>query len=171
MISEVLSTPAPSAAAFVPTRYENGPAMTLAGLSQRYTFDTRNAIPALWDRFVSHIEDIPNGVNDRVFYGLVTNMPDGQSFDYRAAMEVSAAAAALPASLTTDHVPAQRYAVFAHEGTLATLCETMDRIFSRWLPASGHALTNTPTYFERYGEKFDPVAGQGDLEIWVAIND
>jgi AraC family transcriptional regulator len=89
-----------------------------------------------------------------------------------AAIEVfDAVAADLPGGLTTYHVPAQRCAVFAHEGTVATLCETMDDIFSRWLPASGHALTNTPTYFARYGEKFDPVVGRGDIEIWVPIND
>ena len=156
---------------FVPARYEDSPAKVLAGLSQRYTWETRTEIPALWGRFVPAVERVWNAFDSRVFYGLVTNTPDGEGFDYMAAVAVSEAAADLPAGLTTYHVPAQRYAVFPHEGTLATLCETIDAVFNRWLPASGYAVTNTPTYLERYGENFDPVAGQGDLEIWMPITD
>jgi AraC family transcriptional regulator len=157
--------------AFVPARYEDSPAKVLAGLSQRYTWETRTEIPALWGRFVPEVERVTNAIDGQVFYGLVTNTPDGEGFDYMAAVAVSEAAADLPAGLTTYHVPAQRYAVFPHEGTLATLCETIDAVFNRWLPASGYAVTNTPTYLERYGENFDPVAGQGDLEIWMPITD
>jgi AraC family transcriptional regulator len=172
MSSSTLATPV-DAGAFVPARYEDSPAKGLAGLSRRYTLETRTEIPDLWGRFVPDVEHIPNAVDGHVFYGLVTNTPDGEGFDYMAAVAVSdaAAAAGLPAGFTTYHVPAQRYAVFPHEGTLASLCETIDGVFNRWLPASGHALTNTPTYFERYGENFDPVAGRGDLEIWVPITD
>lgn len=173
MSSSTLTTPVNpvDAGPFVPARYEDSPAKVLAGLSRRYTFETRTEIPALWGRFVPQIERIPNAVDGHVSYGLVINTPDRQAFDYMAAVAVSEAAADLPAGFTTYHVPAQRYAVFPHEGTLATLCETVDGVFSRWLPASGHALTNIPTYFERYGENFDPVAGRGDLEIWVPITD
>ncbi len=166
-----VAAPPTKTTAFAPVRYEDGPARTLAGLSQHCTFDTRTEIPTLWGRFVADMDRIPNAVGGRVSYGLVTNTPDGQAFDYMAAVAVSDAPAAadLPAGLTTYHVPPQRYAIFPHEGTLATLCETIDGIFNRWLPASGHALMNTPTYFEHYGENFDPVAGQGDLEIWVPV--
>ena len=40
-------------------------------------------------------------------------------------------------------------------------------------PGSGHevarAAGGAPDFFERYGEKFDPRTGMGDIEVWIPI--
>jgi AraC family transcriptional regulator len=40
----------------------------------------------------------------------------------------------------------------------------------RWLPASGLKLADAPN-FERYDDNFDPLTGNGGLEIWVPVKD
>jgi AraC family transcriptional regulator len=69
-------------------------------------------------------------------------------------------------------IPKQQYAVFRHHGHVSELPEMLDAIWSSWLPASGYRagrIPGAPDFFERYGEKFDPVAGRDDIEIWVPI--
>lgn len=43
----------------------------------------------------------------------------------------------------------------------------------QWLPTSGFEMGRStagePYALERYGEKFDPVTGTGDIEIWIPI--
>jgi AraC family transcriptional regulator len=148
-------------------RFEKGTTLVLAGLRKRYTFETMTEIPALWSAFGPRIGTIP-AVVGAAAYGVITGTPDGTGFDYLAGVEVSETAA-LPSDLTTIAVPAQRYAVFSHPGSVATLCETIDHAFHQWLPTSGHELSGHPDFFERYGERYNPETGTGDIEIWIPI--
>ena len=148
-------------------RIENRPAWTLAGLQQHYTDETRTDIPGLWNQFGPRIGSIPATV-DKVAYGVIWSTPDGDGFDYLAAVEVSETAA-LPDDFTVRTLPAQKYAVFAHAGHIATLCQTIDRAFHQWLPQSGHEPSGNPDFFEWYGEAFNPETGTGGMEIWVPI--
>ena len=65
-------------------------------------------------------------------------------------------------------VPAVRYAVFLHEGNVATIQATWRQIFSTWLPNSGVRSANTPD-FELYDERFDGATGDGGVEIWLGV--
>ncbi|PYT97708.1 MAG: hypothetical protein DMG38_18645 [Acidobacteria bacterium] len=55
---------------------------------------------------------------------------------------------------------------------VSKLHETCDAI-SKWLPDSGYqpaaADAETPAFFERYSEEFDPQTGMGGIEVWVPI--
>jgi AraC family transcriptional regulator len=159
--------PTTEAFAIAPSRFENGAAMVLAGLNQRYTYDNMETIPAQWERFVPYLGNVPARMG-RVDYGVVVSTPDGKGFDYMTAFEVSDTSQ-LPADFTTREVPAQRYAVFPHPGPVVTMCETIDAIFDRWLPDSGCEMTGAPDFLERYGEKFNPEIGAGDIEIWLPV--
>ena len=57
---------------------------------------------------------------------------------------------------------------FAHSDHISTIRRTVNTIWNHWLPASGHEVADAPN-FERYDETFDPVSGNGGLEIWVPI--
>jgi AraC family transcriptional regulator len=150
-----------------PARFVNAEAMVLGGLREHFTFENRSSIPGLWARFAPHIDVISEQAIP-VTYGVIISTPGGDGFDYLAAVEVTDASR-LPADSATLNLPAKRYAVFTHEGSISTLCETIDRVFHQWLPTVGQALTGNPDYFERYGEAFDPETGRGDVEIWVPI--
>ena len=65
-------------------------------------------------------------------------------------------------------MPAARYAVFTHEGSLSHIHETVGYIFGEWLPGSEHTLAGTPD-FELYDARFDPVTDSGELEYWAPI--
>jgi AraC family transcriptional regulator len=142
--------------------------MMIAGLRERITVETWDKIDKLWWRFAPHIGHVPGQVGARVAYGVVTDGADG--IDYLAGVEVTDASG-LPDGFADVRLPAQRYAVFAHEGHVSKLKDTMTAIWE-WLPQSGHEHARTagaPAFFERYGEEFDPQTGMGGIEVWVPI--
>ena len=95
------------------------------------------------------------------------NYKPGVGFDYLTGVEVRETAN-LPKEFTHLRLPAARYAVFTHRKPVAAIAETLDAIWQKWLPNSGHEATGAPS-FERYGAEFDPKTGSGAFEIWLPI--
>ena len=149
-------------------RFENGKALVVAGLRSRYTSETMNGIPAQWERFVPHIGKIPGQVG-RVAYGACWNFADG--IDYLTGVEVSSSSG-LPGDFSVVTIPAQKYAVFPHRAHVSELRETLDAV-DKWLQGSGLGAVlgsaETPSFFERYSEEFDPRTGMGGMEVWIPI--
>jgi len=75
---------------------------------------------------------------------------------------------ALPKDFTRVRIPAHRYAVFRHRDHISAIRSTWTKIWSEWLPQSGHEVADAP-FFERYGEEFDARTGEGGLELWIPI--
>ena len=150
----------------VPPRFETGKPMLIVGMGQRYTCESSKAIPAQWQRFGPHIDAVPDRIG-HVAYGVCCNSDDTGSFDYICGVEVSDFGDA-PAELTRLRIAPQRYAVFHHRDHVSTIRRTMNTIFSKWLPESGHEVADAPD-FERYGPEFDPKTGNGGLEIWIPL--
>ena len=153
-------------------RFENGKAMLIAGLRKHYTSETMNDIPEQWQRFAVHIGKVPNEVG-RVAYGVCANFVAAPfSFDYLSGVEISAAAD-MPEDYSVAEIPALRYAIFSHKGHVSKIRDTIDAIWHKWLPNSGHAPVSAeadlPYMIERYGEGFDPEKGVGDIELWIPI--
>ena len=152
-----------------PPRFENGKALLIAGLRSHYTGETMKDLPAQWQRFAPHIGKIHGQVN-RNTYGICWQAPDGAGIEYLTGVEVSGFAG-LPDEFTVASIPAQRYAVFPHRTHVSKLYETCDAI-SRWLPESGYQHADdaeTPAFFERYTEEFNPQTGMGGMEAWVPL--
>jgi AraC family transcriptional regulator len=138
--------------------------LVIAGLNETYTNESRVNIPAQWQRFGPHLgSPLQIGQNS---YGVCWNVQPGCGFDYLTGIEV-ADAAALPQDFVLLKIPAQRYAVFTHNGPVSTLPQTIDAIWTKWVPDAGLPIASSPC-FERYTEEFDPVAGKG-MEIWVPL--
>ncbi len=151
-----------------PPRFENAPAMLVAGLNARYTCESSTAIPAQWQRFVPHIGRIPGQLGG-VAYGIRHNSDDDANFDYMCAVQV-ADFSRLPPELARLRIPAQRYAVFAHRDHVSTIRRTWNTIYTKWLPESGHSVVDAPE-LERYAEDFDSRTGMGGIEIWIPIKE
>ncbi|MDF3884320.1 MULTISPECIES: GyrI-like domain-containing protein [Cupriavidus] len=158
----------PKAADLLSPRFETGPALWVAGLSDRFTPDTHADIPALWQTFIPHIGQVPGQVG-WITYGLCCNPREDGSFEYVAGVEVQSPDG-LPPSFRCIKVDPQRYAVFEHAGDISTLHVTCRSIWQTWLPASGFQSGHAPD-FERYSADFDPVAGTGTVEIWLPLRD
>lgn len=137
-----------------------------AGIGARYTAETCAAIPSQWQKLVPHLGTIPSQVG-RATYGILCNSDEEGNVEYITGVEVSSFAG-LPDDWRRLRVPEQRYVVFSHEGHVSAIRSTWLAIFNKWLPESGHLFSGGPE-FERYSEKFDPVAGIGGMEIWIPI--
>ncbi|WFP74689.1 AraC family transcriptional regulator [Mesorhizobium sp. WSM4906] len=153
-------------AALEPPRFETSRPFLIAGLGERYSCESSAGIPMLWQRFGPYIGHIPGEVGD-VAYGVCVNGDDAGNFDYIAGVEVSDFSD-LPKEFFRVRVPAQKYAVFPHREHISTIRRTVNTIWNKWLPASGHEIADAPE-FERYGPEFDARSGNGGLEIWVPV--
>ena len=151
-----------------PPRFEDSPALLIAGLRGQFTTATWAGIPAQWERLISYGK-VPGQVGS-AHYGLCFILPQG--IDYLSGAEVSGAAA-LPSEFSSVQIPAQRYAVFSHRDHVMKLRNTLDAIWHNWFPSSGYQAARPPAgapeFFERYGEQFDPQTGMGDIEVWIPI--
>lgn len=146
---------------------ENGSSLLIAGLSETYSRGPSAETAAQWGRLASHLGAIP-GQRGHTTYGLCYDMDGGEELKYLCGVEVSDTED-LPDSFTHKRVPPQTYAVFVHEGSVATLPQTLDAI-SEWLPESDYeAPDDVDFFFERYDERFDPQAGTGVIEVWMPI--
>lgn len=152
-----------------PPRFETGKALLVAGISERCTHENEGAgIPNQWQRFHQRVADIPDRVG-QVAYGVCCNGDDSGNFDYIAGVEVSDFSD-LPREFGRVRIPAARYAVFAHDEHISTIRRTVNTIWNQWLPASGLKVADAPN-FERYDQSFDPLTGNGGLQIWIPVRE
>jgi AraC family transcriptional regulator len=151
-----------------PPRFVTGTPLLIAGLSERYTWESGAAIPGQWQRFHQNVENIPGRIGP-VAYGVCCNGDDAGNFDYIAGVEVCDFSD-LPREFSRVRIPEQRYAVFAHRDHISNIRRTINTIWNQWLPASGLKAADAPS-FERYDEKFDPMTGNGGLQIWLPVRE
>jgi AraC family transcriptional regulator len=151
-----------------PPRFEVSKPLLIAGLGERYTWDSSAAIPGQWQRFHQSVQNFPGRIG-QVAYGVCCNGDDAGNYDYIAGVEV-ADFSDLRREFSRVRIPEARYAVFSHGDHISTIRRTINTIWNHWLPASGLKAADAPS-FERYDENFDSLTGNGGLEIWVPIKD
>jgi AraC family transcriptional regulator len=147
-------------------RFLTGKPLLVAGLGERYNFESSAAVPGQWRRFHQSVQHIPGRIG-QVAYGVCCNGDDAGNFDYIAGVEVSDFSD-LPREFSRVRIPEQKYAVFSHRDHISSIRRTVNTIWNQWLPASGLKAADAPN-FERYDEKFDPLTGHGGLEIWIPV--
>jgi AraC family transcriptional regulator len=153
-----------------PPRVENGKPLLIAGLQKSYAPAAMRDIPAQWQTFAPRMGKIPGQIG-RTAYGVCWQAADNQNIEYLSGVEISTFTG-VPEDFTVVSLPALKYAVFPHRAHVSKLYETCDAI-SRWLPESGYqsaaADLETPAFFERYSEEFDPQTGMGGMEVWAPL--
>lgn len=140
----------------------------VAGLREHFDEETKHRIPALWERFLPLLLEIPHQLPGT--YGLCTNAnPADGSVDYVAGVAVERVDR-LPEGVIAESVPRQTYAVFRHSvrslDLHAELQPTLRWIWGTWLPASDFEYLAGPD-FERYPAGFDP--GKPDMYVDIAV--
>ena len=150
-----------------PLRYEDGRPMLFAGIRRMHAFASMaKDIPRQWDDFVK-LGKLPGQVGTTAYGAICGGDPKTQTMEYMCAVEVQSFDA-VPKELGRMRVPPARYAVFRHEGNVATIQKTWKQIFEVWLPSSGMQSAQTPD-FEVYDERFDGATGEGGVEIWLGV--
>jgi AraC family transcriptional regulator len=149
-------------------RFETGKPLLVAGVGDRFSHDNGAGIPLLWQRFHQSVAHLPSRVG-QVAYGVCCNGDDAGNFDYIAGVEVSDFSD-LPREFSRVRIPEQKYAVFTHRDHISTIRRTINTIWNHWLPAAGLKAADAPN-FERYDENFNPLSGDGGLEIWIPVKE
>ncbi|MCB1516969.1 MAG: GyrI-like domain-containing protein [Hyphomicrobiaceae bacterium] len=148
-------------------RLAKRPAFRVAGLKKRFTYDQRVGIPNLWEQFIPHLGEIDGQIGSATF-GLCANFDD-EAFDYYAAAEIDQASET-GSELVTFEVPAQTYLVFTHKGHVSNIAASMSAAIGKGIPEAGKSQANGPS-FELYGDRFNPITGIGEIELWLPVED
>lgn len=148
--------------------FETMPQRILAADVRSYTMDTRHTIPLQWQAWFDAGYAVPTAVRGAMF-GLSFATDASGGFRYGVGIEVSEAAADLPASLCLVTLSPGLYAVERRFAPIATLTTTFDSLFEEWLPGSGYTLRDGAV-FERYPD--DPRNGPDGMawEIWLPVS-
>lgn len=153
-------------------RFEDGPALMLAGLAKRYTPDKLSFLPVQWSTLRNQLQFIQGTVGSKAYGVWHDVLSGGGVFTYFAGVQVGEFAPVHP-SLSRVYIRPQRYAVFSHQGPASELRRTAEAAVGQWLPKSGrqHARPDpdAPDFFEVYGENFNPETGEGDMELWLPV--
>ena len=147
-------------------RFIDAPAILVAGLSHRYKRGGDPGIPSQWQRFAPFIGNIAGQIGN-LTYGVVANLDDDDCFDYIAGVEVKAFGDLAP-ELSTIRLTPRRYVVFTHAGHVSSIPATMGAIWRVWLADSGHKFADAP-FFELYDERFNPMTGAGEVDLWLPL--
>lgn len=148
-------------------RFQDSPAMKIAGLLDSYSRDRRAQIPVQWERFVPYLGKIPGQI-DGDSYGVTVRMGPDCEIDYLTGVAILDAAD-LPEGFTSIDLAPQRYAVFTHSGHVMEIEELFGKIWSEWVPDAPVRATREVPCFERYTPEFNPETGLGGMEIWIPL--
>jgi AraC family transcriptional regulator len=152
-----------------PPRIIEGRPLLIAGLSERHSNDKPEEVPAQWQRLTPYLECMPHAVGDGAAYGVVIDLFfNAESFQYLNGLAVTAVHD-LPPELTALRLPAQRYAAFTHPAHVSKMRQTVHTIFARSIDEHDLDVGDFPNFVEFYGPRFDPEAGEGEVEIWVPL--
>ena len=157
------TTPAPQLGA---PRIETLPPKRLAGIVERYNFETPTGFANQWQRFAPYRGHIVKQIGHEM-YGVNYNFDDEGRFDYLSGVEVNDHTE-LPFGLVQLDLPEQKCAVFSYGGHVAEIRTVLAAIWSEALPASGYEAA--PGFaIEKLGDQLDPTTGLGEFEIWLAV--
>ena len=146
--------------------FREGRALLAVGFSERRRFGDVKAITALWRRFAPEVAAIENKAHTSPI-GILTPAGEDGDFDYSCAVLVRDFSKS-PGNLHRIRIPAQRYAVFPHAGHVSSVGRTYDTILNDWLPGAGRTLTEGPS-LEWHADTFDPMTGEGGIQIWLPV--
>ncbi|KJF71315.1 AraC family transcriptional regulator [Agrobacterium arsenijevicii] len=138
-------------------------AFMVVGLSTPCSLENNGSIPALWQAFNARENEVEAAVSGAA-YGVCSVADDAGNCTYLAGLK------ALKKTPGMDYVevPAQSYAVFAHNGHISDLPKTVYTIWNKTLPDAGFKTAHSPD-FEMYDRRFDPQTGRGMVEIWIPV--
>jgi predicted transcriptional regulator YdeE/DNA-binding transcriptional MerR regulator len=144
------------------------PAFKMVGM--RYFGNNQNQeISKLWGAANQHMDKVKHVSPDWGAIGLCSMVPDAPKgeFEYVAGLVVSQVED-IPQGFVVREVPAHKYAVFTHTGSLGTLKATYEYIYQTWLPQSGYELDSNID-FEYYDEDFKDFAPDSRFYIYIPI--
>lgn len=121
-------------------------------------------IPALWDAFTARMDELA-GERD-VYFGLIRCETDSDALQYLACGDLVDPA---PGDMAVDIVPAGRWAVFEHRGAPEGLDNTVNFIYSTWLPSNRSWRHSYGPDLEIYGPGWQPACEQSVMHYAIPV--
>ena len=110
-------------------------------------------LPPLWQAFIPRLTEINHTVSG-MCYGIVRQLKENSDeLDYFCAIEVTALTD-IPEGMFAITTPASTYAKFTHKGEVKLIDNTINYIYSTWLPRSGRRHSYAAD-LEFYGPEYD----------------
>jgi AraC family transcriptional regulator len=151
-----------------PPRIVDEPKILVVGLRGHFPQGpSTNGVPALWQRFVPFMEQVPF-IKPGMPVGVTVDTDEECGFDYLAALEVTKFSE-VPKEVEKLEIPANAYAVFDHLRHIAKLPETYRAIWDEALPELGRKAAYATPMLERHKPAFDPRTGEGGVEVWIPL--
>jgi AraC family transcriptional regulator len=124
-------------------------------------------LPPLWQQFLARLSEIGNTVGDTC-YGIVRQLKENSDeLEYFCAIEVMEPTDILEGMVAIT-IPASTYAKFTHKGAINLIDNTINYIYSTWLPQSGKRHTNAAD-LEFYGAGYSPVSDESIMHYAIPI--
>lgn len=136
------------------------------------TTQKNNKIPQLWDNFNKRFHEIENIAVKNACLGVcpyveMQDFNEDSEFRYIAGAIVKDFSK-VPDGMVTYDMPAQKYAVVTHKGTLDKLQETYQYIYAEWLKNSEFEFCPSAE-FEWYDERFKFGSEDSELDLYIPI--
>ena len=145
------------------------PEFKIVGLKCTTTM-SENTIPRLWEDFNKRCCEVKNGQD--LWLGVcpyveMDSFGDDVPFDYIAGRAVNNFES-IPEGMMTWTVPASKYAIFTHKGSLDTLNETYKYIFCIWANKTEYKIAKADQ-IELYDERFKFGQADSEFDIYIPI--
>ena len=129
-------------------------------------------ISKLWKEFDKRSSEIESAGSGYSLGVCMDSHPDievgeGDQFVYLACLPVKSLEK-VPAGMHGVELPAGKYAVFTHKGSIATITQTVHYIWGTWVPKHSDILKKGPD-FELYDSRFDPHSLEGEVDIYIPL--
>ncbi len=149
------------------------PEMHLIGMSTRIfgveseKNNLGKKLPGLWSSFLPRIGEIEHTVAGTC-YGVIRQAEEqGDELEYSAVIGVTRTER-IPDGMVSVHLPATRYAKFAHVGDVANVDRTVNYVYSTWLAQSGFRHTYAPD-LEIYGVEYQPCSEHSVMNYAIPV--
>jgi AraC family transcriptional regulator len=152
-----------------PPRFEKVGELKFVGLSERCSYSETQHIPSQWQRFMAGPYGEIENKAQPIPVGISTIGDDGADMRYVCAAEVTKFGT-VPKGLVRLVLAPATYAIFAHDGHIATLQQTYVAIWNAWFAESGRIPAEAPG-FERHNSDFDTRTGEGGVTVWIPLVD
>ena len=139
------------------------PAFTIVGLIQDGKASKRKA-DRLWEELGARFGEIPH-VDPDVGFGVHIKPRDGRRYLVGFAV---GGAGSVPEGMVEFHLDGHAYAVFTHRGRVDRLEETVQNIYSDWLPKSGYC-RDGDFYLEYYDDHFTPHSDDSAMFLFIPV--
>jgi AraC family transcriptional regulator len=150
-------------------KFETRGPLLIAGHTLRFAPADMDKIGALWAQAGPTLGSIPGAIGPEAYGVLFSNRAMPRKFEYIAGIAVENFGK-LPLDLSHVTISSPRYAVFSCNG-LSELRPLLDRMEQEWRPSCGLAMLDEPDFLERYTADFNPVTGQGRIDVMVPLKE